>query len=87
MPLARVVDSLLVGVDPAMMLLGPHAAVPALLERNHLALDDIAVIEINEAFASIVLSFADELKATRPRSTRTAARPRSGTPSAPPAAC
>jgi acetyl-CoA C-acetyltransferase len=62
-PLARVVDSLLVGVDPVMMLLGPHAAVPALLERNHLTLDDIAVIEINEAFASVVLSFADELKA------------------------
>ena len=62
-PLARVVDSLLVGVDPVMMLLGPHAAVPTLLERNHLALDDIGVIEINEAFASIVLSFADELKA------------------------
>jgi acetyl-CoA acetyltransferase len=57
------VDSLLVGVDPLMMLPGPHAAVPALLERNHLALDDIGVIEINEAFASVVLSFIDELKA------------------------
>jgi acetyl-CoA C-acetyltransferase len=45
------------------MLLGPHAAVPALLERNRLALDDLGVIEINEAFASIVLSFIDELKA------------------------
>ena len=62
-PLARVVDSLLVGVDPVMMLLGPHAAVPALLERNGLALDDIGLIEINEAFASVVVSFADELKA------------------------
>jgi len=62
-PLARVVDSLLVGVDPVMMLLGPHAAVPVLLERNGLTLDDIGVIEINEAFASIVLSFADEVKA------------------------
>ena len=61
-PLARVVDSLLVGVDPVMMLLGPHAAVPVLLERNGLTLDDISVIEVNEAFASIVLSFADEVK-------------------------
>ncbi len=52
-----------VGVDPVMMLLGPHAAVPALLERNGRSLDDVGVIEINEAFASIVLSFADELKA------------------------
>jgi acetyl-CoA C-acetyltransferase len=63
MPLARVVDSLLVGVDPVMMLLGPHAAVPVLLERNSLTLDDISVIEVNEAFASVVLSFADEVKA------------------------
>ena len=63
-PLARVVDSLLVGVDPVMMLLGPHAAVPVLLERNGLTLDDISVIEVNEAFASVVLSFgADEVKA------------------------
>ena len=62
-PVARVMDSLLVGVDPVMMLLGPHAAVPALLERNGLALDDLGLIEINEAFASVVISFADELKA------------------------
>ncbi|MEU3984017.1 acetyl-CoA C-acyltransferase [Streptomyces sp. NPDC026672] len=59
-PLARVVDSLLVGVDPVTMLLGPHAAVPKLLERNRLTVDDIDLIEINEAFASIVLSFQDE---------------------------
>jgi acetyl-CoA C-acetyltransferase len=62
-PLARIADTLLAGVDPVMMLLGPHAAVPVLLERNGLTLDDIGVIEINEAFASIVLSFADEVKA------------------------
>jgi acetyl-CoA C-acetyltransferase len=62
-PLARVADSLLVGVDPVLMLLGPHAAVPALLDRNGLTLDDIAMMEVNEAFASVVLSFADEVKA------------------------
>lgn len=62
-PLARVADSLTVGVDPVMMLLGPHAAVPRLLERNGLTIDDIALIEINEAFASVVLSFTDELGA------------------------
>lgn len=61
-PLARVVDSLLVGVDPVMMLLGPHTAVPKLLERNRLTIDDLDLIEINEAFASIVLSFQDEQK-------------------------
>jgi acetyl-CoA C-acetyltransferase len=62
-PLARVVDSLLVGVDPVMMLLGPHAAVPALLERNALGIDDVDIFEINEAFASVVLSFQAETKA------------------------
>ncbi len=62
-PLARVVDSLLVGVDPVMMLLGPHAAVPALLERNGRTLDDVGLIEVNEAFASVVISFTEELKA------------------------
>jgi acetyl-CoA C-acetyltransferase len=62
-PLARILDTLLVGVDPVTMLLGPHAAVPAILERNGLTIDDVDVVEINEAFASVVLSFADELKA------------------------
>jgi acetyl-CoA C-acetyltransferase len=62
-PLARILDTLLVGVDPVTMLLGPHAAVPAILERNGLTLDDIATMEVNEAFASVVLSFADEVKA------------------------
>jgi acetyl-CoA C-acetyltransferase len=62
-PLARVVDSLVVGVDPVMMLLGPHAATPQLLQRVGLGIDDVDVIEINEAFASIVLSFQDEIRA------------------------
>ncbi len=61
-PLARVVDSALMGVDPVTMLLGPHTAAPALLARNGLAADDVDLIEINEAFASIVLSFNDALK-------------------------
>jgi acetyl-CoA C-acetyltransferase len=62
-PLARVADSVTVGVDPVMMLLGPHAAVPLLLERSRLALRDVDLIEINEAFASVILSFIAELKA------------------------
>jgi acetyl-CoA C-acetyltransferase len=61
-PLARVVDSLLVGVDPVTMLLGPHAATPQLLERNNLTADQIDLVEINEAFASIVLSYLADLK-------------------------
>ena len=62
-PLARVADSVTVGVDPVMMLLGPHAAVPLLLERAGLALNDVDFIEINEAFASVILSFIADLKA------------------------
>lgn len=56
-PLARIVDTATVGVDPVLMLLGPHAATPMLLERNKLSIDDIDLVEINEAFASIVLSW------------------------------
>ena len=62
-PLARVADSVTVGVDPVTMLLGPHAAVPLLLGRNGLSLSDVDLIEINEAFASVILSFISELKA------------------------
>jgi acetyl-CoA C-acetyltransferase len=60
---ARVVDSLLVGNDPVMMLTGPIPATQQILERNGLSMDDIDVVEINEAFASVVLAWAHELKA------------------------
>src|SRR3984893_18200907 len=60
---ASVVDSMLIGVDPAMMLTGPHEVTPQLLRRNHLAMSDIDLVEINEAFASIVLSWVDEVDA------------------------
>ncbi len=62
-PKARVVDSMLIGVDPMMMLIGPHQVTPLLLRRNHLAMGDIDLVEINEAFASIVLSWADLVNA------------------------
>jgi len=61
-PRARVVDSVLVGSDPVMMLTGPITATQQMLERNKLALDDIDVIEINEAFASVVLAWAHDMK-------------------------
>jgi acetyl-CoA C-acetyltransferase len=57
-PLARVVDTATVGVDPVMMLLGPHDVTPMILERTKLGIDDLDLIEINEAFASVVLSWA-----------------------------
>ncbi|HEX4251689.1 MAG TPA: acetyl-CoA C-acyltransferase [Pseudonocardia sp.] len=57
-PLARIVDTATVGVDPVMMLLGPHEVTPMLLARNSLGIDDMDLVEINEAFASVVLSWA-----------------------------
>jgi acetyl-CoA C-acetyltransferase len=59
-PLARIVDTATVGVDPVTMLLGPHAVTPSLLAANGLTIDDIDVVEINEAFAAIVLSWMQD---------------------------
>jgi acetyl-CoA C-acetyltransferase len=62
-PIARIVDSCLVGSDPVLMLTGPIDATRHLLARTGLALDDIDVVEINEAFASVVLAWQKELGA------------------------
>jgi acetyl-CoA C-acetyltransferase len=62
-PRARVVDSVLVGSDPVLMLTGPIPATRALLARTGLRLDDIDVFEVNEAFASVVLAWAKEVGA------------------------
>jgi acetyl-CoA C-acetyltransferase len=62
-PLARIVDTCLVGVDPILMLTGPIDATQRLLERTGLSIDDIDVFEINEAFASVVLAWAKEVGA------------------------
>ncbi|HEX7245066.1 MAG TPA: thiolase family protein [Solirubrobacterales bacterium] len=59
--LARVVSFGVAGVDPAYMGIGPALAIPRALEAAGLALDDIDLIEINEAFASQVLASAREL--------------------------
>jgi acetyl-CoA C-acetyltransferase len=55
-PIARVVDCLWAGVDPAQMGLGPAHAIAPLLVRNGLKLGDIDLFEINEAFAAQVLA-------------------------------
>ena len=59
-PRARVVDSVLVGSDPVLMLTGPIPATQRLLERTGLRLGDIDLFEVNEAFASVVLAWAKE---------------------------
>ena len=60
-PLARVVASGVAGVDPAVMGLGPIPAIRRALEAAGLELDQIDLIEINEAFAAQVLACAREL--------------------------
>jgi acetyl-CoA C-acetyltransferase len=61
-PRARIVDTCLVGVDPVLMLTGPIDATRKLFARTGLTIDDMDVVEINEAFASVVLAWAEEIK-------------------------
>ncbi len=61
-PRARIVDLTTVGVDPVMMLTGPIPATRKILDRNGLTINDFDAIEINEAFASVVLAWKRELE-------------------------
>lgn len=61
-PRARFVSFALSGVDPITMLTGPIAATTKALERAGLRLEDVDVVEINEAFASVVLAWKKELE-------------------------
>ena len=61
-PRARIVDETTVGVDPVIMLTGPIPATQKLLERNGMNIGDIDLIEINEAFASVVAAWRRELE-------------------------
>jgi acetyl-CoA acyltransferase len=61
-PRARVLDQTTVGVDPVLMLTGPIPATKKLLDRNGMKLDDIDLIEINEAFASVIAAWRRELE-------------------------
>ncbi|MBW8058983.1 MAG: thiolase family protein [Solirubrobacterales bacterium] len=60
-PRARIYDQTTVGVDPVIMLTGPIPATQRLLERNGMTMDDIDLVEINEAFASVVAAWRREL--------------------------
>jgi acetyl-CoA acetyltransferase family protein len=60
-PRARVVATALAGVDPTIMLTAPIPATERVLRRAGLALEAIDLIEINEAFASVVLAWEREL--------------------------
>jgi acetyl-CoA acyltransferase len=60
-PRARFVATALAGVDPTIMLTGPIPATQRVLKKAGLTLDQMDVIEINEAFASVVLAWEREL--------------------------
>ena len=61
-PRARIVDQTTVGVDPVLMLTGPIPATRKILERNGMTLDDVDLVEINEAFASVIAAWERELE-------------------------
>src|SRR6476620_5368993 len=61
-PRARIFDQTTVGVDPVIMLTGPIPATRKLLERNGMTMDDIDLVEINEAFASVLGAWRRELE-------------------------
>ena len=60
-PRARFHAFALAGVDPVTMLTGPIPATRRVLERAKMTMDDIDLVEINEAFASVVLAWEKEL--------------------------
>jgi len=62
-PRARVHAFALAGSDPVLMLTAPIPATAKVLERGKLTLDDIDLVEINEAFASVVLAWEREVHA------------------------
>ncbi len=61
-PQARIVDYEICGVAPDIMGIGPVPAVRALLQRQHLSLAEIDLIELNEAFAAQVIACDRELE-------------------------
>src|SRR5437870_12082851 len=61
-PRARIVHQCLVGVDPVLMLTGPIDATHRILDKAGMTMEDIDEVEINEAFASVVLAWERELR-------------------------
>ncbi|HEY4332518.1 MAG TPA: acetyl-CoA C-acyltransferase [Ilumatobacteraceae bacterium] len=55
---ARITETCLVGCDPVLMLEGPIPATQRMLQRRGLGIDDIDVFEVNEAFAGVILAWA-----------------------------
>jgi acetyl-CoA C-acetyltransferase len=66
-PIGRLLDWVSVGVEPSCMGMGPAPATRAVLARTGLTLDDLDLIEVNEAFAGQYLSVEKELGLDRGR--------------------
>jgi acetyl-CoA acetyltransferase family protein len=66
-PIGRLVDWAVVGVEPAYMGMGPAPATRAVLKRAGMTLDDLDLIEVNEAFAAQYLAVEKELGLDRDR--------------------
>ncbi len=66
-PIARVVETALVGCDPVLMLEGPIPATQKLLSAAGLSINDVDVFEVNEAFAAVVLAWAKAVGAPMDR--------------------
>ena len=84
-PLARIVSSGVSALDPEIMGLGPVDATRVALDRAGLTIDDVDLVEMNEAFAAQVVPSAGTSGSPTRSSTSTAARSRSATRSARPA--
>lgn len=61
-PRARIVATTLIGVDPITMLKGPTPSTRKVLKQAGVRVEDVSVFEVNEAFASVVLAFMQELQ-------------------------
>ncbi len=61
-PLVEIIDVSQVGIDPSIMGLSPAYAIEKLLEKTNMSIDEIDLIEINEAFASQILGVFELLK-------------------------
>ncbi len=59
-PMARIVDSHVVGVDPITMLTGPIPATQEILDQNDMTVEDIDLFEVNEAFAPVICAWLEE---------------------------
>ncbi len=60
-PLARIIASTVAAIRPEIMGLGPIPAIQALLKQTGMSIDDIDIVEINEAFAAQIVPCKDEL--------------------------